>query len=837
MADSKILVVDDEPQILLLVSRFLTREGYEVETAPGGKEALEHLAESPFVLVLSDLKMPHLDGIGLLEQVRERYPDTIFILMTAFGTIDSAVSVLRRGAYDYLTKPLDLEDLVSTVSRALEHRRVVTQNKRLMEFLQEKNVVLEYLHREEQRKSEMLNQVNAIARRITSILDQEVLLATVVSLVLPAFGMERMDFGLVDGDVLNVHVGDRGVESLLLGKSEMWQLTEGGELTWHRLRALGTPPQTPYDMVYPLRAGERLVGFWGIAWAEDIEHREENLPYLEAVAAQTVTALENARLYALARRADEMAFLNRVGSAANHSLDLEETIYGVLSCIQSTLQASMIEICLCDPSHTTRQVYSLVGGQFQSNGASALDETFIERVRAEAMAVCDPREAARFFDRRQAGRVRSLLGVLLLLGQRQIGILSVGSDAEEQYDMEDARLLQVVGAQVSTAIENARLFQEVLSGRQTILQSRNTLLALFDGILEGIYIVDQDSAILAINRTQARWAGREVRDLIGAFAESAFPDSEYALALVDETFRTGEPASHTERQRVDDARSTEWAIQTYPVFLSDPDEVVAADEPTPVDRVVVVVRDVTEQRLLEASLSRSEKLASVGRLAAGIAHEINNPMTVISANAQILSEEIAAEHPYFGSIELIDRAAERASRIVRNLLDFSRVEQFDFQQIDVNHSLHEAVLMVAAQVRQAKGRIIADLATSLPPIWASADHLHVVWLNLLLNARDAIAETDREGLIEVSSFQRGEDVIVRVSDNGIGIPTHRLERIYDPFFTTKDPGKGTGLGLFTCYRTIHRHGGTIVVDSEDGLGTRFDVVLPVRKEPTWEILR
>lgn len=834
MADSRILVVDDEPQILLLVSRFLQREGYEVETAPGGREALDRLAESPFVLVLSDLKMPHLDGIGLLEQVHERYPDTIFILMTAFGTIDSAVSVLRRGAYDYLTKPLDLEDLVSTVARALEHRRVVAQNKRLMEFLQEKNVVLEYLNREEQRKSEMLNQVNAIARQITAILNQEPLLETVVSLVSPAFGIQRMDFGLVDGNTLNVHTGEQ-VGSMPLRQSQMWHLTEGGEQTWHRRRALETPPQTPYDMVYPLRAGERLVGFWGIAWLEGIEHREENLPYLEAVAAQTVTAVENARLYALARRADEMAFLNRVGRAANHSLDLEETIYGVLSCVQSTLQSSLIEICLCDPSHTTRQVYSLVGDEFQSDAVSVLDEAFVERVRAETMALCGPREALRFVDRRRVGKLRSLLGVLLLAGQRQVGILSVGSDAEDLYDVEDARLLQVVGAQVSTAIENARLFQEVLSGRQTILQSRNTLLALFNGILEGIYIVDRGSAILAINRTQASWAGREVGDLIGAPAASAFPKSEYALALVDETFRTGVPASHTERQRVDDARSTEWAIQTYPVFSSDPDEV--ADEPSPVDRVVVVVRDVTEQRMLEASLSRSEKLASVGRLAAGIAHEINNPMTVISANAQILREEISAEHPYFGSIELIDRAAERASRIVRNLLDFSRVEQFDFQQIDVNHSLHEAVLMVAAQVRQAGGRIVADLAPDLPPIWASPDHLHVVWLNLLLNARDAIAETEREGLIQVASFQRGEDVVVSVSDNGVGIPDYRLDRIYDPFFTTKDPGKGTGLGLFTCYRTIHRHGGTIVVDSEDGLGTRFDVILPIRQEPTWEILR
>ena len=152
MADGKILLVDDEPQILTLVSRFLERSGYDVQTAAGGAMALERLKSMPFALVLSDLKMPNVDGLRLLEAVRDRYPDTIFILMTAFGTIDSAVSVLRQGAYDYLTKPLDLEDLRSTIERGLEHRQVVMQNKRLMEFLQEKNVVLEDLHNDERRK-------------------------------------------------------------------------------------------------------------------------------------------------------------------------------------------------------------------------------------------------------------------------------------------------------------------------------------------------------------------------------------------------------------------------------------------------------------------------------------------------------------------------------------------------------------------------------------------------------------------------------------------------------------------------------------------------------------
>jgi signal transduction histidine kinase len=254
-----------------------------------------------------------------------------------------------------------------------------------------------------------------------------------------------------------------------------------------------------------------------------------------------------------------------------------------------------------------------------------------------------------------------------------------------------------------------------------------------------------------------------------------------------------------------------------------------------VERVVVVVRDVTDQRLLEASLIQSEKMAAIGTLAAGFAHEINNPMTVISANAQILSEEISGRHPYYGSIELIDRASQRASRIVRNLLDFSRSEEFEFVPTDLNLSLKEAISLVETQLRKANVQLVYELEPDLPPVWASPDHLHVMWLNLLLNARDAIEETKEEGTIQVTSHRRDDQIIVRMADTGVGMSDEMLKHLFEPFFTTKGPGKGTGLGLFTCYRTLIRHGGEIRVDSLEGEGTVFRIALPVRREPALEV--
>jgi signal transduction histidine kinase len=480
--------------------------------------------------------------------------------------------------------------------------------------------------------------------------------------------------------------------------------------------------------------------------------------------------------------------------------------------------------------------------------------------------------------------LRSALGVPLRFGERLVGVMGMASVAPMAYDVEHGRLMQIAGGQVATAIQNARLFQEVESAQLVVLQSRNTLRTLVDGIQEGIYIVDRSNVILAINRMQAGLAERPFSELVGHPAELAFPSSGRSMELIRETFRTGKPMSCTERQRIELAsesvqqagslvpRWTEWEIHTYPITSSDAspetaDELAmvhaypvphssagnggqhailsqardaqepepAAADPLQVERVVVVVRDVTDQRLLEASLVQSEKMAAIGTLAAGFAHEINNPMTVISANAQILSEEIPGRHPYYGSIKLIDRASQRASRIVRNLLDFSRSEEFEFVPTDLNLSLKEAISLVETQLRKANVQLVYELEPDLPPVWASPDHLHVMWLNLLLNARDAIAETKDEGTIQVTSHRRDDQIIVRMADTGVGMSDELLKHLFEPFFTTKGPGKGTGLGLFTCYRTLIRHGGEIRVDSLEGEGTIFRIALPIRREPALEV--
>jgi signal transduction histidine kinase len=181
----------------------------------------------------------------------------------------------------------------------------------------------------------------------------------------------------------------------------------------------------------------------------------------------------------------------------------------------------------------------------------------------------------------------------------------------------------------------------------------------------------------------------------------------------------------------------------------------------------------------------------------------------------------------YQSAELIARAGERAARVVRRLLDFARQEELDCQALDVNDSLREAVTLMEPQLATAGILLMAHLDPGLPPVSASPDHILGIWLNLLINAQDALDGQRGERVIEIHSQRLDDYVQVSIIDNGPGIPADQLPHIFHPFYTTKAPGKGTGLGLSTSYLTAEQHGGRIDVISEVGQGTALIVKLPI----------
>jgi len=240
----------------------------------------------------------------------------------------------------------------------------------------------------------------------------------------------------------------------------------------------------------------------------------------------------------------------------------------------------------------------------------------------------------------------------------------------------------------------------------------------------------------------------------------------------------------------------------------------------------IVAREEKLRKTTERQISRSEKLASIGRLAAGIAHEINNPLTGVLMFAHILLEREGRDDQDQKDLKVIVDETTRVSGVVRSLLNFARESAPSKTILSLNDVIREILLLARAEVDAHEIVIVEELDDRLPAIFGDRDQLKQVFLNLMLNSIEAMPTG---GTLSFTSAPRNGDVVVRIVDNGCGIKEEHLDRIIDPFFTTKPVGQGTGLGLSVSYGIIQQHGGSLEIESEENVGTTVQVVLPGRQ--------
>jgi signal transduction histidine kinase len=238
--------------------------------------------------------------------------------------------------------------------------------------------------------------------------------------------------------------------------------------------------------------------------------------------------------------------------------------------------------------------------------------------------------------------------------------------------------------------------------------------------------------------------------------------------------------------------------------------------------------DITERIELEVQLTQADKLSSIGLLAAGVAHEVNTPLAVISSYTQMLAKQLQSDPLKAGLLEKITRQTFRASEIVNNLLNFSRTTGTELTEVNLNKVIADTLALLDHQFKVAHIQVQPELHENLPLIQGNAGRLQQVFLNLFLNAKDAMTGG---GVLKVATLN-GEFVSVRVSDTGTGIAQEHIQRIYDPFFTTKTSpvegqNRGTGLGLSVTYGIIQEHAGNIRVESRPGEGTTFTLDFPL----------
>jgi PAS domain S-box-containing protein len=401
---------------------------------------------------------------------------------------------------------------------------------------------------------------------------------------------------------------------------------------------------------------------------------------------------------------------------------------------------------------------------------------------------------------------------------RTIAVIGLGRTIGGDFlSSEDVELLESLASYIGIALQNASLYTRLQEKIREFERLKEFNENIVESINVGILAIDLNDRIESWNAQMEAMYALSRSEALGQPLETVFP-SEFIEAL--EGFRNDPGVHHLYKfrliTRAGEQRSANIAIA--PLLSRD---FVSVGR-------IILVDDITERVSLEAQLTQADKLSSIGLLAAGVAHEINTPLAVISSYSQMLSKQLRGDARLGPLLDKITQQSFRAAEIANGLLNFSRTSTTEFRDTNLNQVIRDTLSLLEHQFKTAQVVVDLDLADELPPIHGNPGKLQQVFLNLLLNAKDAMPGGGR---LRVATLANGH-VAALVADSGSGIAPENLKRIYDPFFTTKTmpkPGdrRGTGLGLSVSYGIIQEHAGKIHVESAVGAGTTFHLEFPL----------
>ena len=464
--------------------------------------------------------------------------------------------------------------------------------------------------------------------------------------------------------------------------------------------------------------------------------------------------------------------------------------------------------------------------------------------------------------------IRSLLSVPLRAKGQMVGLLNVfNKQSEEGFTQDDQKLLSIIASQSAQVVENARLYEELQSKSADLQQSESKYRSLMQEAGEAILLADFTSRrIMEVNDEAVRVTGVP-RDFIrGRALSGVIPVDEFADA---EAFERLAEAGRLQLSNIKlerrGAEPSYYDVNASLIHYGDQRAVqVICHDVTEREKLASHLRHHAEElenevlqrtrdlRESQMQLVQQEKMAALGRLVAGVAHEMNTPIGTITSNADTLGRSLTRLRGILTSdscpaevrndrllsqvlnvLDDISRinglACERIVGIVGSLRNFARLDEAEFKTADLHEGLDSTLTLVHHELKNRA--VVKKEYGDIPPIQCHPNQINQVFMNLLVNASQALKE---KGEITIRSFREGDIVNVQISDSGVGIPPENLQRIFDPGFTTKGVGVGTGLGLSICFKIAQDHGGRIDVESELGKGSTFTIRLPVSGRPDVE---
>ncbi|MFQ5988480.1 MAG: GAF domain-containing protein [Candidatus Methylomirabilales bacterium] len=568
-------------------------------------------------------------------------------------------------------------------------------------------------------------------------------------------------------------------------------------------------------MLVPVRRGGRVIGVLAIQSKASRHFTQEDVDLAMAFADQAAIAVEKTRLLQESQqRGAQLEALATLSRTVSASLDLLHVLDFVVGATVRLHGVNLARLWLWDEGAGVLHLAASAGDPDlvayrwpvlrPGEGMAGLAFEQRETVATDAPAT-DPRFRQKDWAHEKG--IRAYAAVPLVVGERAVGALSAARRAPEPFQAEELTLLVSFAAQAAIAIENARLFQQIAKAKQEWDVT-------FDTIADGIALVDERGTVVRANNAFGTLWEAPLKRLIG----TAWHDVAKRLELVAPcphclAWQTKQPASAEARV------PTSSRILALTAFPIQPWEAIPAELTA---GTILVIRDITVER-------QRERLAMLGHLSAAVAHEINNPLSVILGFSQLLLKRVDPHSETYHDLKLIEKQSRACRQIVDDLRHLARPLPLKRELINLNQLIQETLEPLEHSLASRKVQVSLIPDPHLPSLSADRRLLGQVLLNLITNAADAMPEG---GTVTITTQVKQKDVVeVAVTDTGVGVAPEHLRWIFDPFVTTKAAGKGMGLGLSLTARIVEDHGGRIEVESEVGWGSTFRILLPLLETP------
>lgn len=840
-----ILIIDDEESVTASLKEILEQEGYVVRTVSSSQKALRSLTEEPFDLVLTDLVTEGINGLDLIDEIKQKSPQTIVIIITGYASLDSAIEALRRGAYDYLTKPCPSHQLKVAIQRGLEKRTLGMALTQRTEELETAN----------RRLNEQIGQIAALHRfsdSMHTLSHLEDALYLIANTIRNSLGFGRVLVSLVDKNEgvmkRRAYAGltltefqklktqkpplntiaqlfkdkNRISRSYYIRHDESEDSTDqSGHLDTQSSIDSDASHWYPGDLFFtPLMTDqEELLGIISVD-----DPADNSIP--SATTIKTLEAFANTASMAIERVAveEKLAAINELSRELALALNFDHICDIVLRVATRVLNFDNIALILIDEDQGETYIAAHIGypkeietRRLPLHGQKGI---IIQAIRkGEPLYVPDVRDNEFYFEGRPG--TLSELAVPMKVKDKVTGVLNVESSNLNAFDSRDIALLSALASQTATAIEITHLVRE-------INQTKNSLMNLIDSCPDVIISMDKEARLTFFSQRAEHIFGFTADEVLGKSISNYLTGSEEESKQIMDMLQ--------EKKQLRDHETVFHAKDgtNVPVSLSAS---LLSDEHENIIGSIGICKDITErkqfeeeQKNLREQLSQSEKLSALGEFISGIAHELNNPLTGVLGFSQLLMHS-KGDRDIKHHIEKIYTEAVRCQQIVSNLLSFAREQKPEWVSVDINVIIENALSMKAYQLRTNSIDVIKELETDLPRTLADPNQLEQVFLNIIINAYEALLHSENKRRLTVRTEHQGEILRIKFIDTGPGIVSDNLKRIFDPFYTTKEVGQGTGLGLSLAYGYIQEHEGSIYATSKVGQGATFVIELPVKDVP------